>query len=255
MTVHSVWGPSSAARWIACPGSIEANAGPQGPSRFAAQEGTAAHALLEQCLLARETPYAYLGETVGSDGFEVDAEMCEAVSVATDFVFGFEDVNPQARLRVESSVDFSEAVGLAPGVAFGTLDICLEIPGVSVTVADYKHGRVYVSEQDNPQLRMYHLGLLQKRRQHGGLDPKVQLKSVVIQPRAAGSPVRTSVPFSELELDSWARNVVAPAVQAALKPNAERVPGKHCKYCADNGRCGAQYADVQANAARFFAGA
>ena len=52
MSAHAPLAPSSAKRWIACPGSVQATRGaPESPSSSFADEGTHAHALFARCLL------------------------------------------------------------------------------------------------------------------------------------------------------------------------------------------------------------
>ena len=50
VTQHSALGASSCKRWWHCPGSVSLSAGLPNESSDAAREGTAAHALAEQCL-------------------------------------------------------------------------------------------------------------------------------------------------------------------------------------------------------------
>ena len=50
---HAKLSPSSAYRWIACPGSIRLSAGIPDTSSVFAEEGTAAHELCELCLRDR----------------------------------------------------------------------------------------------------------------------------------------------------------------------------------------------------------
>ena len=69
---------------MACPGSVDFTRGMPDHSSRAAEEGTAAHKLLEHCLLKNRAPVTFLGQTIL--GFEVTHEMSEAVEVAVDYV-------------------------------------------------------------------------------------------------------------------------------------------------------------------------
>jgi hypothetical protein len=63
---HSPYGPSSAARWIACPGSVQAQEGiPDTESPYAA-EGHAAHALAEKALKTGRPCSDWIGTLFGS---------------------------------------------------------------------------------------------------------------------------------------------------------------------------------------------
>ena len=89
---HAKLSPSSASRWINCPGSIQLTADmpPQKPTIFTA-EGTVAHAFGEQMLkakLSKEQLIAKVGDIVEEDGFEIEVtdDMVEAVFLYFDTV-------------------------------------------------------------------------------------------------------------------------------------------------------------------------
>ena len=65
--------PSAAARWIACPASVQLSARmPKGEAGAAAQRGTAIHSLSESCFLTSSTPEEWLGIDV--EGVRMDEE-------------------------------------------------------------------------------------------------------------------------------------------------------------------------------------
>lgn len=68
MAKHAkICGPSGAHRWMVCPGSERLSQGmPDGSSKYAI-EGTAAHALAEQCLLSGLDPLDFVGQDIEVD--------------------------------------------------------------------------------------------------------------------------------------------------------------------------------------------
>ena len=81
---HARLSPSAAGRWTKCPGSIRLveSLNVVDESSFAAEEGTAAHELLELCLLEGLPPLHYEGRILNKcpvqpEGFTVDSEMIE----------------------------------------------------------------------------------------------------------------------------------------------------------------------------------
>jgi hypothetical protein len=231
---HAILGPSASDRWIACPGSIAAAKGvPQKPSNKYAEEGTAAHSLLEMCLRLGVEPSSLMGVEI-EKGYPVTEDMAHAVEQALDFVDQEMKANPALRLHIEKRVKIGPLIGLNDGELEGTSDIILEDGRLCISV-DYKHGAgVYVEVKDNSQLKLYALG---QRHAHG--KPYFKYRIVVIQPRMYAKNGRAVRDFyiSERDLVDWLKNVVAPSAHAALTPNAPRRAGEHCRWCPANGGC------------------
>lgn len=231
---HAVLGPSAAERWIACPGSVAANAAlPDRPSNRFAAEGTAAHSLLETCLRLDADPENFLGLEI-EPGFVVTEEMAAAVGAAVDWVRDTMAANPSLRLHIEVRVKPGPLIGLHNGEYEGTADIILE-DGRLCIIADYKHGSgVYVEVRDNPQLKSYAAGA----RERNG-KPFFKYQMVVIQPRNYsnnGRAVRMAH-ITETDLIHWLQKIVRPAAHAALQPDAPRAAGDHCRWCGVSGSC------------------
>jgi hypothetical protein len=64
MSEHSLNGPSSFARRIACPGSANAERGIHEETSVYAAEGTAAHKLCEECLKDGIDPQDMIGKVI-----------------------------------------------------------------------------------------------------------------------------------------------------------------------------------------------
>ena len=239
---HARLAPSSAERWINCPGSIRLSEGIEGKSSVYAAEGTAAHELAAHCLrtgfepsrfldtvinLKGDTPgtmFGQLGLTNDTDRFLVTEEMVESIWTYMQHVFSLvERCDGEHELEVELHLDMTH---VHPAI-FGTGDaIVLDIDARHLHVNDFKYGRgVVVDVEENPQLGLYGAGAA--RRYH---NRNVRFISLyVIQPRAPGPPIkRHTYDFIDL-LDreaGWAY-----AAKYTEDPDAPLNPGEWCRFC------------------------
>lgn len=235
MKTHYPMSASSAARWIACPGSIEASKNcPPSPTTPAADEGTAAHLVAEFCLrtgldLTQGNP----GVLVGDREWPVTEEMAQAVRLYVD------EVNRCAgQLFIERRFLLAEDMG-------GTVDAArvdgMGYPGLKkVTVFDFKYGRRPVKAEGNPQMMIYAKGLLNEV---GTEYPDGLVSLRIVQPRC--SPAVTVWDLSiRAFLEEYDR-VIVRAVERAKDPSAPRLAGQHCQYCPAKKTCEA-YANKDA---------
>jgi len=219
---HALFAPSSAERYMACPGSIELSkkAPLQAESKYAA-EGTAAHACLE-----------YLGKRWDNRLQAADKarkkwgmQMVVHAEMALNHAFRVKGKKQEGReifFEVKSDnthidKDF-----------YGTADIVIVEDFGALDIMDYKYGAgVWVEVKENPQLIAYAIGVA---RQYDYAFDVARL--TIIQPRAADAPetpIRTwEMPMQELL--SWEKKF-SEAIKAARKKDAPLVSGSHCHWC------------------------
>lgn len=254
---HAKLSPSSAKRWINCPGSPrligELPKHEQQRSSDYADEGSAAHALGEECLKTGGNPEDFLGWVIVADpvvdwrlttkdeierrvdkpqSYEVTSEMTEHVATYVDTVRqDWAELGPGTELFIEESVQ------PVPGLdeVWGTADAILYKPFHAIRVYDFKYGRGVVVEVDyNEQASCYGLGALQ--RVGGALDvDEVQL--VIVQPRALhedGAIRRWNV--EPQALSDWGDTLKAAALRTH-DPEAPLADGDWCRFCPALARC------------------
>lgn len=153
-TGHSIFGPSSAHRWMRCPRSLIAGhlAGDR-PTKYAA-EGSIAHWLAEDWLL-NGSPYRHLGTIHEKDGFEIEITE-EMISYIEEYVCAVSTMPGQH--YVEVKVDLSK---YTPVPSFGTSDHISAEWG-KLRVKDLKYGKVWVDAEENEQGQAYALGAFEE---------------------------------------------------------------------------------------------
>lgn len=227
-TGHSHIGASSAARWLACPGSVRLYEQiTQRKATVYAATGTVAHELCERCLLEGTEPIDYLGMEFEQDGFVVKAD--DAMVSSVTMYVGQIRLDQQrfgGVLKVEQSFDLS---WVFPGM-FGRNDACLIPDGIFgvLRVYDYKNGRVNVEAKDNPQLMYYALGALGEH----NLNCVEAIEINIIQPNSmdGGSWLDTWT-ISVDHLYDWARDVLRPGAALTAQADAPLCEGGHCTFC------------------------
>lgn len=255
---HAKRSPSSAKRWMNCPGSIrEIDKLPKEERERTsdyADEGSAAHALAEECLRGDAQPEHFEGWYLVADpikdwriapavemerrtdkprAFQIDKDMIEHVGTYVDFVRA-----EWARMGEGTDLLIEERVRPVPDLdePWGTADVILYKPFSEIVVIDFKYGKGVVVEVDeNEQAKCYALGALQ--RVGGALDVD-SAKLVIVQPRAPheNGAIRTWPRTEEeqrqlpRELGEWTDTLRA-AVKLTEDPNAPLHSGEWCRFC------------------------
>lgn len=247
---HAALSPSSAYRWMRCPGSVREQAKyPEPLSSPSAADGTHSHSLLEHCVKADlADPMGMVGVKMKDhEGeFVIDAERAKRVKVVIDYVkqkvealsFMFGE---KATVMPERRVNPEHLLGRADMA--GTADITIRC-GTFTEIIDLKDGMNAVEAKDNEQLELYGLGGLADYKLPINVEYPVKVvRLTIIQPKLAvkGLPVVSSHDMTTKEvIDLIPKYVVGAAATDA--PDAPLVPGdKQCRYCRATG-CSARAA-------------
>lgn len=223
MSTHAIRSPSSADRWMACPGSIPYNLN-RGGTSAAAAEGTAAHKLAELTLLNDTDPVVYEGESF--EGVTFTSDMVGEVRKYTEFVRDLVAATG-GELHVEVELPIDHLTG--EDGAVGTSDVVILTP-TELIIIDLKYGRgIEVYADGNKQLKIY--GAAALRKFSGKVGTVTQVRLIIAQPRLSNWSEWT---LSVEELGHFAVEVGA----AALASTDLRVPGeKQCRWCAGKADC------------------
>lgn len=231
--------PSSAHKWVNCPGSpLAESAYPNTRSRIA-DEGTVAHHIASRALTTGEWPTdgdefeiledgSVFLELLDSDADTIahTEEMREAVAKYTAAVRSYAGFD---ELRVEESVDMSYLLGEG---AQGTPDAWhYNLETKTLTVHDLKYGFREIEAEGNWQLVCYAFSISEKL-----TLPVKYFRLVIHQPRLGGRVVEHT--YSAEELIQMVR-VVSAAAGWAKMPNPLRTAGPWCTkhYCKAAADC------------------
>lgn len=265
---HLKRGPSGASRWLICTDSPEAEEGYPDETSDAADEGTAAHWLLEQCLLAGQNCQEWVDDAVHKDNtptvqagslgptilggeesgclkdWPITGEMIEAVQTHITAVEKH-STKRGTKTFVEERVHVGEHFGLSDTVG-GTADTIMWLPkSKTLCVYDFKYGKGHVVEVGsdkwcvNPQIGLYAIAAMSELKRLLKKDVQVKwIELAIIQPRAyhKKGPVRikkiSPMQLMDLEMD---------LIEAVNGPRV-RVPGEHCYFCRAKPDCAEYHA-------------
>ena len=216
---------------------------PAPPSTYYADEGTSAHTLAEKCILEKCDAARYLGWHIQPQnggalwtnpltckelkGFEVTAEMAEAVQMYLDALRepGL-PIIPEAKLSLEH---------VWPKT-WGTADAQIHDKKNGILyVFDYKHGAgQLVVPDENPQALLYAEAALHALKDKSWVKT---VRIVIAQPRHRNGGIMTWETTPEY-IEGWIKGTVKPAALATTAKDAPLVPGeKQCRWCAAKAVC------------------
>lgn len=229
---HALLGPSSAARWIACPPSVRLCEQFENIESEYAKEGSLAHEIAELKVRKLIDPGLTSRKFTSAMKKLKDKELYqEEMQGYTDEYVEFiqeqmYSYSTTPHIAVEQKVDFSHYV---PG-GFGTAD-CILIANDTLHIIDFKYGKgVPVSVENNAQLLLYALGAYLA---YEMIFPIEHIKMSIVQPRIK------DVDTWECSLDyllAFAKIAQEKAVMA-LKGEGDFNCGEHCKFCKAKATC------------------
>lgn len=224
MSDHARFAPSSAARWVQCPGSVlMCEAFPDDLSDpEASEEGARAHELAASMVN---------GVVVTCD----DDEMFESAETYRDAVHGVLSTwSEPFEMHVEERV-------YAPQIHsdnWGTPDCWLfNKARMRLDVFDFKYGHGIVEVFENWQLLNYAIAIVEQL-QLGSASSLLSVNLHIVQPRAyhRDGQVRSWSLSGEALRVTYAKRLSA-ASSAAAQPDAPCVSGPECRYCPARHAC------------------
>lgn len=241
-TDHALLAPSSASRWMHCPGSVALNENAPDKDTQYTREGTLAHAIAELKLRKHFGICPDGGrKPMGPRKFKTELSKLQQNELYQPEMDGYTDAyvdyiidaansfSSRPAVFVEQTLDLSE---FAPE-SFGQAD-CILLHGNHLYVNDLKYGKspkgiVYAPK--NPQLRLYALGALMAYKDFWKIDT---VHMTIIQPRLDHISEDT---MTAEELTNWGVFTVRPAGQAAYARTKEYHSGDWCRWCAAAATC------------------
>lgn len=233
--LHALLSASGAHRWINCTPSarLEESVGRKETSVYA-EEGTLAHEIAE--VLIRRDVLKNLDEASAYVKLEAlrknklyNTEMEEILPAYVEFCQNKtrecgKQTLPQAERRLVMSRWVRDS--------FGTADFCCCDPYTGkAAIVDLKWGKgVRVDAEDNPQLKMYALGVLELYK----LYDVEEVSVAIVQPRLDHI---SEWSITTKDLLDWAEKVLVPAAEKAERGDGDLKEGDWCKFCAVLARC------------------
>ena len=228
MSAHAQLSPSSAVRWMTCPGSVRMCEGIPDTSSDASLEGTMMHTVSSHCLTRGTDAAGYVGVTDPETGLILQAEQAQAVQTYVDTVRDICETTG-GKLLVEQRLSIWHMTGEED--AHGTADAVI-LTMDELIVIDAKFGRgVAVDAEENPQLMMYAAAAYVE---HELAYDFKRVRMMIVQPRLNASPEWT-IPVTELnefmEEVQW-------CAESTRQPDAPLVPSaKGCQWCRAKATC------------------
>lgn len=229
---HALLGPSSAARWIACPPSVKLCEQFEDVESEYAKEGSLAHEIAELKVRKLIDPGLTSRKFTSAMKKLKDKELYqeemqgytdEYVEFIQEQMYSYETT---PHISVEQKVDFSQYVPSG----FGTAD-CILISNDTLHIIDFKYGKgVPVSVENNAQLLLYALGAYLA---YEMIFPIEHIKMSIVQPRL------NNIDTWECRLDYLLEfaKIAQEKAAKALKGEGDFNCGEHCKFCKAKSIC------------------
>lgn len=217
MITHSLLSPSSASRWMSCPGSVALTKDLPNIPGPSAEYGTIAHSLAEAILKDENLPTSPL----------IDETMIEGVNKYVEHIASLRV--PESVLYIEKRLSLEKVTGEKN--AGGTADAIILNPN-DLIVIDLKMGYGKVSI-DTPQLKIYALVAMQEFN-------RTTATVMVFQPLIDHFAHET---FTLYELEAWRNETLQPCANIALQMVKGEIPMafspsyQSCQWCRGKAHC------------------
>ena len=209
--LHAILSPSSADRWVQCPGSVYLSRGKSDPESSYSTEGTDYHEVAALCLEQNLDAATLVGKEMLS-GAIVTEENAGYVQQYLDHVRASLGSVRGGSLSVEKKVPLTWLTGEPD--AYGHLDAMIVSQDTELIIHDLKFGRgVEVEAKDNRQEMIYAAAAIQELELWDVIDT---VRLVIDQPRV-GNPKEWVVPIVDLKLFC---NEITAASAAVARANA-----------------------------------
>lgn len=233
---HALLSASGSHKWLVCPPSARLEEQFENKTSSYMEEGTLAHSICE--LKARN----YFVETMTKRKFNSELKKLqqnenyqdEMEDYTNTYIDYLKEVAMRSGIRptvaIEMKVDYSKYAK----EGFGTAD-CLMIVGKDLYIIDFKYGKgVPVSSEENPQLKLYALGALEKYKIIYQIE---NIHLCIVQPRLDNI---SEYELKRADLEKWGNEIVIPAAEKAFLGLGEYVSGEQCRFCKAKGCCTAR---------------
>jgi hypothetical protein len=224
---HAKYSPSSAERWINCPGSIalgESLTSPPGTSPQA-EEGTAAHWLFENYNRRKNASHA-------PNGVELTEELKDTVLMSLGLMH--QRVPSNVPIYKEYRCPTWQELGLNDPIIWGTADV-VALADDRLWLVDLKYGKHPVSPEGNKQLLTYAVGLLDLVG-----DAYDDWSLAILQPRAPKQWRQWDIDLSIVK--AWKDQLID---YFRCQPDGKIQEGQHCFFCPAKCICAKRLFDIQ----------
>lgn len=248
---HALCSPSSAKKWITCPGSLAQEKDcPEDEGNEFSEEGTCAHGVASMCLTEKRPALAYVGRRIDVGPHktrEFEEDMAEPVQTYVDLVNALV-ASTNGQLFVEQEVPIDHITGEED--ATGTADtVIVTGDGEEIIGVDLKFGRgVRVSAEKNEQLMMYALGTLALLELVIDVSKVKRFRMMISQPRVTETPSEDVISIEDLKAFGHVASIAAgqaldlyngPAASGVEQgaPVALRPSTEGCQWCRAKATC------------------